>query len=156
MGELGSRGDYSAVITLVQDTQTGVMYVVGADIARRSPDELIEVIINLNQTYDYELFAVETNLFRGVFADHLAERARLRGRELCIEKIENTRNKHLRIKSIEPLVTQGMVRFSQRHQLLLEQLKRFPLGSHDDGPDALEMAIRVAQHERHITVVEQL
>jgi len=26
----------------------------------------------------------------------------------------------------------------------LEQLKQFPLGDHDDGPDALEMAVRLA------------
>jgi hypothetical protein len=29
-------------------------------------------------------------------------------------------------------------------RLLVEQLREFPLGAHDDGPDALEMAIRLA------------
>jgi hypothetical protein len=29
-------------------------------------------------------------------------------------------------------------------RLLVEQLKEFPAGEHDDGPDALEMAIRLA------------
>jgi len=29
-------------------------------------------------------------------------------------------------------------------RLLVEQLKQFPLAEHDDGPDALEMAIRLA------------
>lgn len=154
LGERGSRGDYSAVITLAQDTRTGVMYVINADIARRSPDELIEVIVRLSQTYCYDVFGVETNLFRGLFADQISERVRVMGGDLNIEKIENTKNKQLRIASIEPLVTQGMVRFSQRQQILLEQLQRFPLGSHDDGPDALEMAIRVAQQERHLTVIE--
>jgi hypothetical protein len=28
--------------------------------------------------------------------------------------------------------------------LLLNQLKDFPVGDHDDGPDALEMALRLA------------
>jgi hypothetical protein len=28
--------------------------------------------------------------------------------------------------------------------MLVEQLKEFPLGEHDDGPDALEMAIWLA------------
>jgi hypothetical protein len=29
--------------------------------------------------------------------------------------------------------------------MLVDQLRDFPLGSHDDGPDALEMAIRLAK-----------
>ncbi len=28
---------------------------------------------------------------------------------------------------------------------LLEQLRQFPLGAHDDGPDALQMAVSVTQ-----------
>jgi len=27
---------------------------------------------------------------------------------------------------------------------LVEQLEEFPIGDHDDGPDALEMAVRLA------------
>jgi hypothetical protein len=27
----------------------------------------------------------------------------------------------------------------------VEQLRSFPLGSHDDGPDALEMAVRMIE-----------
>jgi len=42
-------------------------------------------------------------------------------------------------------VTQGRIRFSRRHQLLLDQLRQFPLGVHDDGPDALEMAVQVGR-----------
>jgi hypothetical protein len=29
-------------------------------------------------------------------------------------------------------------------RLLVEQLQEFPIGDHDDGPDALEMALRLA------------
>lgn len=29
-------------------------------------------------------------------------------------------------------------------RLLVDQLRQFPVGNHDDGPDALEMAIRLA------------
>jgi hypothetical protein len=37
-----------------------------------------------------------------------------------------------------------MFRFSdsQGSRLLLDQLGEFPRGDHDDGPDALEMAVR--------------
>jgi hypothetical protein len=29
-------------------------------------------------------------------------------------------------------------------RILVDQLKAFPAGQHDDGPDALEMAVRLA------------
>jgi hypothetical protein len=29
---------------------------------------------------------------------------------------------------------------------LIDQLQEFPIGDHDDGPDALEMAVRLAAH----------
>jgi predicted phage terminase large subunit-like protein len=48
---------------------------------------------------------------------------------------------------LETLVTQGLIVFSRRHQILLEQLRQFPHGKHDDGPDALEMAIKVARYK---------
>ncbi|MEL6311356.1 MAG: hypothetical protein AAFQ17_03155, partial [Pseudomonadota bacterium] len=54
-------------------------------------------------------------------------------------------NKEARIAALEPLVSQGMVRFSRRHTKLLEQLTAFPNGKFDDGPDALEMAVNVAR-----------
>ena len=34
---------------------------------------------------------------------------------------------------------------SKSTKLLVDQLRDFPLGSHDDGPDALEMAMRLAE-----------
>ncbi len=32
----------------------------------------------------------------------------------------------------------------RKHTLLIEQCRFFPKGKHDDGPDALEMAVRMA------------
>jgi phage terminase large subunit-like protein len=46
--------------------------------------------------------------------------------------------------AIDAEVSQGMIAFSKRHSLLLEQLRSFPGGKHDDGPDALEMAVTMA------------
>ena len=55
---------------------------------------------------------------------------------------------------MEPLVTQGVLKFSIRHQLLLEQLRQFPMGAHDDGPDALHMAVQAAQRPSYLTTLE--
>ena len=37
-----------------------------------------------------------------------------------------------------------MLRLCRRHVGLLEQLRQFPLGAHDDGPDALEMVVSLS------------
>jgi len=99
------------------------------------------MILKLAQQYDFRRFAVEANQFQEMLADQLSDRARQRGVTLYVEKLNNSTRKQARIEGLEPLVAQGMLLFSRRHQLLLDQLRQFPLGDHDDGPDALEMAV---------------
>ena len=61
------------------------------------------------------------------------------------KETRNTRNKELRIFGMETYITTGTILFSRKHTVLLDQLKYFPMGDHDDGPDALEMALREAE-----------
>jgi hypothetical protein len=42
-------------------------------------------------------------------------------------------------------VRSGTLQFSRRHAVLLEQMRLFPKAAHDDGPDALEMAVAAAR-----------
>lgn len=79
--------------------------------------------------------------------DNLTKRAQLAGVSFNSRPINSKTNKQARIEGLETLVTQGLIVFSRRHQILLEQLRQFPLGKHDDGPDALEMAIQVARYK---------
>lgn len=44
-----------------------------------------------------------------------------------------------------PLFATGAIKFRRRHIELMEQLRAFPDGAHDDGPDALEMAVTASQ-----------
>jgi hypothetical protein len=43
------------------------------------------------------------------------------------------------------LVRSGTLQLSRRHTTLLEQLRLFPKAAHDDGPDALEMAVAMSR-----------
>ncbi|MCC7407448.1 MAG: phage terminase large subunit [Phycisphaeraceae bacterium] len=144
LGKRNLQGDYGAIITLVKHKETNVLYVIDADIAKRSPDELIERIIQQRRIYDFDRFAIETNHFQELLADQLKRRAEAAGFYLHLEKITARANKRARIEGLEPLIAQGMIRFSRRHTLLLDQLFQFPLAKHDDGPDALEMAVNAA------------
>ena len=62
--------------------------------------------------------------------------------------IHNSANKLLRIRRLGPYLSQRRLRFlasSPSSHLLVDQLRDFPTGAHDDGPDALEMALRLAE-----------
>ena len=145
LGRKGKHGDDSAIVTLLRDRKTGVLYVLDADIARRTPDQTINDILAYHQRRHYRSFAVETNHFQQLMADELRARSRQRGLYLRITDVRHTTDKIARIQGMQPLVKSGTLRFSRRHRVLLEQLRLFPKAAHDDGPDALEMAVERAQ-----------
>jgi predicted phage terminase large subunit-like protein len=142
----GRSGDYSAIIIVAKDKRDRVHYVIAADIARRTPDQTIEKIIEYCRIYPIAGFAFEKNQFQEVMLDNLTKRAQQAGVPFHGRPINSHTNKQARIAGLETLVTQGLIVFSRRHQILLEQLRQFPLGKHDDGPDALEMAIQAARY----------
>jgi len=63
-----------------------------------------------------------------------------------MEQVKNTADKRARIESLQPMVKSGAIQFSKRFIILIEQqMKYFPKGPHDDGLDALEMAVRLCK-----------
>lgn len=60
---------------------------------------------------------------------------------LPIEEIQSNSNKIMRIESLQPMIKNHYIKFSRKHKTLLQQLKEFPMGKNDDGPDALKMAV---------------
>lgn len=143
----GKRSDYSAIIVVAKDKHEGIHYVIAADIARRTPDKTIEKIIEYCRMYHIAKFAFEKNQFQEIMLDNLAKRAQTAGVHFNKRPINSQTNKQARIEGLETLVTQGQIVFSRRHKILLEQLRQFPHGKHDDGPDALEMAIQAARYK---------
>lgn len=145
--------DYSAIILIGKHKQ-GFLDVFVADITRRHPDQIIEDIISqsiaLHKSFGKEIpftaFGVESVQFQEYFKDKLTQESNQRGLYLPVEKTENqTSKKEIRIQTLQPLIKNGTVRFRKEQRLLLEQLKYYPLADHDDGPDALEMAVRKAR-----------
>ena len=95
--------------------------------------------------YQISRFGLETNQFQSLMLEDILRRAKAAGVRTSFAAIENRTHKESRIAGLEPEVTQGRIRFSRRHHLLLDQLRQFPHATHDDGPDALEMAVQVGQ-----------
>jgi predicted phage terminase large subunit-like protein len=90
---------------------------------------------------------VEVNQFQQLLADELNRVSRERNILLPLYTLDNRVKKLVRIRRLTPWLAQKRLRFkggSPGARLLVEQLRDFPNGDHDDGPDALEMAIRLA------------
>ena len=101
----------------------------------------------------YSKFGIENNGFQDLIKRELERRAAERSIHAPLEGIKNTTDKVSRILSLQPLIKSGYLRFSKKHTVLLEQLRYFPKARHDDGPDALEMAVRIAREPGKVTCV---
>jgi len=121
---------------------------VSADLARRPTPELVADGVAHYRSFAPDAFGVETNQYQELLADQFAaEFARQNVLAPRPYAIENHVSKKVRIRRLSPYLASRRLRFlanSPGTRLLVEQLKTFPVGDHDDGPDALEMAIRLA------------
>jgi predicted phage terminase large subunit-like protein len=146
-GKDAHRGDYSAFVMLGFDA-SGVAYV-EADLARRPTPQIVADGAELCRRFQPVSFGVEANQFQELLAGEiLAEFERRQLRPVPTAAIHNYSNKQLRIRRLGPYLSQRRLRFlsgSASTKLLVDQLRDFPAGAHDDGPDALEMALRLAE-----------
>jgi predicted phage terminase large subunit-like protein len=150
-------GDYSAFAMMMLG-RDGVLYV-DADLAIRNTAIIVETALEIQRNFQPDGFCVEVNQFQQLLADEMDRMSRERGILLPLYTINNQVKKVVRIRRLTPWLAQKRLRFkgdSPGARLLVEQLRDFPNGDHDDGPDALEMAIRLAEgmfNEMEETVV---
>jgi predicted phage terminase large subunit-like protein len=141
------HGDYSAYVLLGVD-RDGVLYV-EADMARRPTPQMVADGVNLCVRFQPDALGIEANQYQELLANEFrAEFLRRQQREAPTHAIHNYTNKLVRIRRLGPYLSRRKIRFHSRSpatRLLVDQLRDFPLGAHDDGPDALEMAIRLAE-----------
>ncbi len=140
------HGDYSALVLLGVDRQ-GMIYV-EADLARRPTPQIVADGTEWFRQFRPDVFGVESNQFQDLLADQFEAEFRRQGiLGARPTAIENHAAKQVRIRRLGPYLSTRRLRFkanSPGTKLLIEQLQEFPIGDHDDGPDALEMALRLA------------
>jgi predicted phage terminase large subunit-like protein len=145
------RGDFSALVALGVDRQ-GMLYV-EADLARRPTPQIVADGVEWFRRFRPDAFGIEANQFQDLLAGQFEAEFRRQG--LLGARpwpIDNHTNKLVRIRRLGPYLAGKRLRFktgSPGTRLLLEQLQQFPVADHDDGPDALEMAIRLAAELLH-------
>jgi predicted phage terminase large subunit-like protein len=144
-GRDSKHGDYSAFVMLAWAPDDTIY--VDADLDRRHTSIITETALDIQLAFRPDFFGVETNQFQELLAEDMIRRARERGVYLPLYTIENMVSKVVRIRRLTPLLSQGRLRFkagSKGAKLLVEQLRDFPCGEHEDGPDALEVVFRLA------------
>lgn len=145
-GRDAKSGDYSAIVRL-GICSAGKLWV-EADLARRPITRMLEDSLDIAAQWQPQAFAVEANQFQELLVGELHRLSLERGMmALPLVPVVNTLPKLVRIRTLGPLLAQGAIRFrahSAGTRLLVDQLRDFPFADHDDGPDALEMAIRTA------------
>lgn len=155
------KSDFSAIITLAKHKASGYMYVVDADIERRHPDRIITDVLEkekwLRATYGrgYKKLGAEVNQFQWFLKEELAKASARAGLYLPIEEVQQTSDKVLRIQTLQPDIKNRYIKFNHHHKRLLEQLYHFPMGAHDDGPDALEGARTIAKKTKRFRIVDR-
>lgn len=146
-GKDSKTGDYSAVCILCIGEED-VLYA-DFELRRIPPETMAQIFVDHGVTNDADALVLEINQFQELLEPVIFGIADVQNLTLNLRTIENTVNKGMRIRRIGPYLSQRKIRFkrSEGSRLCIEQLKDFRVGggegSHDDGPDALEMAIRI-------------
>jgi len=147
-GRADLPGDDTAIVVLGVAPDRALLYL-DAEIEPRTPEETIRRALQLYETYRPRWLIVESNQYHG-FLERQMERESLErfGVRVPVWPIQNTEPKVMRIRRIGPYLANRELRFRKTEgaRKLVDELQDFPLGEHDDGPDALEMALRMLLH----------
>jgi len=136
-----TTGDFSAIVFV--GLCSGLLFV-EADIRRRPVPEIVQAGIEMACRTNPNQVAVEANAFQDLLAPEFDRQCMEHGvPPLPISLPVSKTDKSLRISRIGPYLERHKLRVRKDHggRILVKQLKEFPLSDHDDGPDALEMAI---------------
>jgi len=143
-GKRDKRHDYSA-FAFGGISKDGIVYV-DCDLDKRPTDAIVTDAIDLYQTFGPSCMAVESNQFQELLAQDIADEAERAGLAMTVLPIENFTAKTVRIRRLSSLLSQRRLRFranSLGASLAVQQMRDFPNGDHDDGPDAVEMLCRM-------------
>ncbi len=138
MGSASNKADPSAILVGCVNPD-GIIDIIHADIQKRHPDSIMEVLFDYHKQYRFERIVIEEVQFQQLFKDQVLKEGTRRKIYPPVEGVRPINDKVLRISKLQPHIKNGLIRFRKNQTLLLEQLKYFPKASHDDGPDALEM-----------------
>ncbi len=138
------KSDFQAHITLGLQANGTLL----ADCELRRETDWVERAINIAALWRPEELIAEVNNTMGLFtpaAERVLQERRDQGRPVSLNYSEMTvsRPKLARIRELNDYIRRGQlrVRNTSGGRMLVDQLRDFPFGDHDDGPDALATAV---------------
>jgi len=146
-GKDAKKGDYSAIVSTGFARNT-----VWVDVSiERRPVEAIAVdAVRMSYRTGCGKIGLEANAFQDLIGPEITRAAQTLG-VIAPEVLlfYNSVEKTLRISRLGPPLEVGQIKIRRNAggELLVKQLKDFPYGDHDDGPDALEMSLRLLRQE---------
>jgi hypothetical protein len=142
-GKEAKAGDYQAVVTA---GVKGRFIYVDADIRRQSVLDMMGTFLDHCTTFKSDVGVVEDVQFQELIVPMCEDEAIARKLLVPLEGLSTGNKPKLRrIRRLGPYVNRGRFKFrrgSPGAALLVQQMMDVPTGEFDDGPDALEMAIR--------------
>ena len=142
-GKHAKKGDFSAIVTA--GYAKGTIWI-DASVERRPVPQMMQDLVQWNHERRPRVTGIESVAFQELLAaDYMQAQSEMGEYRDEPVLIDNTVNKELRIGRLGLWLRlhRIKIRRNKSGELLLEQLKAFPNGKHDDGPDAMEMAIRL-------------
>lgn len=141
-GLTDDTGDYQAHVLVAIDRR-GTLWVEGW-LDKVPPKTAVAQAIDLAVRNQVHALTVEDNAGIGMIGAEFEEQLRERKAAVPLELLTNTLAKVVRIRRLGSYLGRNRVRFRKTNgtRKLVDQLKDFPAGDHDDGPDAMEMAVR--------------
>lgn len=146
-GRSAKTGDYQALVKLAVG-KDDVLYV-QARMRRQPISQMVADSVDEYRGFRPHAFGLEGNAWQDLLQPDFQEEFKKQG--LVVPEVwlmNNTVNKDVRIRRLGGYLAHDRVRFKSDCPdtvLLIDQCLDFPNGKHDDGPDAMEMAIRLAE-----------
>lgn len=139
------KSDYSPFVVLALD-RDGVMWV-DVDMERRDSTAMTHRAVSLGVEHRPQAFGVEAVSFQKLLINQFSEACKKVGYNLPVWPMVDTSKKTERIRRLSPFLARKEFRIRRNPSgvMLMEQLRSFPGHRYDDGPDALEGAVRLCQ-----------
>lgn len=133
------KADYTAIVTVMFKGDS--LYVLEVTNARIDPAEMEDKILYHARKWKPRKIGVEAVAAQSMIGFSLRNRLRKEGLLIDVEEIRQKGTKEEKIRRLIPLYRNGQIYHKAGVcDKLEEQLIKFPRGSHDDIPDALQMA----------------
>lgn len=154
MGKKNKHNDPSAIVSIAAYPSKRLWdqmgceayrsyWIIDADVRKRHPHQIILDILEMHGLRHYHRFGVESVQFQELFAENVLEAALGKQglQDLRIDKLTPLGDKGLRIEKLQPFIYAGRLKWCRKITVAYNQTRFYPQSDHDDGPDAIEMAM---------------